>query len=270
MNRLDREITGCTKCPAGLVEYRWTPISYFGEITKANAWTISINPSAREFTDSNATDLTGPQQRFVRMADFPDCSSRSEVAEHHLDTVLDMQHTVFRRAPYRNYFARLGRFIALARASHGEVDPLSPYTEGVQFGKERFLFCHLDIAKCATKKPWSDLSAADKRTLIDNCSPYLEKQIRSSPQLRLILVNGRTAYDECLPLIKRLGFDGIEQKVTLASSSTCIASGTLHTRRSAVKVVAWTANVVNGHLTAQDLKTLARKVRAALGDRVKS
>jgi hypothetical protein len=266
MSQLDREITSCTKCPATLVEYRWTPISYFGEISKANAWTISINPSAREFTDSKATELTGPKQRFARVADFPDCSSRSAVAEHHLDTVLDMQHTVLRRAPYRNYFARLGRFIALASARHGEIDPLSPYTDGVQFGKSKLLFCHLDIAKCATKKPWSDLSAADKRTLIGNCSPYLEKQIRSSPQLRLILVNGRTAYDECLPLMKRLGFDGIEQKVTLGSSSTCIASGTLHTRRSAVKMVAWTANVVNGHMNTAGRAALAHAVGAALRD----
>ena len=266
MNRLDRQITGCTKCPAGLVEYRWTPISYFGEITKANAWTISINPSAREFTDSKATELTGPQQRFARVADFPDSSSRSEVAHHHLDTVLDMQRTVLRRAPYRNYFARLGRFIALASARQREVDPLTPYTAGVQFGRSRFLFCHLDIVKCATKKPWSELTARDKRTLIGNCSPYLEQQIRSSPQLRLIFINGRTAYNECLPLLSHLSFDGMEHKVTLGSSSTCIASGTLHTRRSAVKVVAWTANVVNGHMTTADHSTLAKAVDAALRD----
>ena len=267
MSRLDREITGCTKCPAALVEYRWTPISYFGEITKANAWTISINPSAREFTDSKATDLTGSKQRFARVADFPDCASRAQVAQRHQGKVLEMQRTVLRRAPYRNYFARLGKFILLVNGCEPTADPLAPFTEGLQTGDSGLLFCHLDIAKCATKKPWSDLSAADKRTLIDNCSPYLEKQIRSSPQLRLILVNGRTAYDECLPLIKRLDFDGIEQKVTLGSSSTCIASGTLHTRPSAVKVVAWTANVVNGHMTTTNRATLAHAVWAALQDR---
>lgn len=266
MKQLGREITGCTKCPAALVEYRWTPISYFGEITRANAWTISINPSAREFTDSHGNDLTGAQQRFARVRDFPACSSRGEVAEHHVDTVLHMQRTVLRRAPYRNYFARLGRFIALASASQREVDALTPYTKGIQFGKSRFLFCHLDIVKCATKRSWSDLGAADKRTLIGNCSPYLEKQIRSSPQLRLILVNGRTAYDECLPLIRRLGFQGMEDRVPLGPSRTSITSGTLHTRRRAVKVVAWTTNVVNGHVTTANRVTLAQAVKAALED----
>ena len=248
------------------MEYRWTPISYFGEITNANAWTISINPSAREFADQRGNDLTGPQQRFARLTDFPDCASRAQVAQRHLGKVLEMQRTVLRRAPYRNYFARLGKFILLVNACQPTADPLAPFTEGLQTEDSRLLFCHLDIAKCATKKPWSGLSAAAKRTLIDNCSPYLEKQIRSSPQLRLILVNGRTAYDECLPLIKRLDFDGIEQKVTLGSSSTCIASGTLHTRRSAVKVVAWTANVVNGHMNTAGRAALAHAVGAALRD----
>ncbi len=266
MNWLDREITGCTKCPAALVEYRWTPISYFGEISKANAWTISINPSAREFADHRGNDLTGPNQRFARLADFPDCASRAQLAQRHLGNVLEMQRTVLRRAPYRNYFARLGKFILLVNGREPTADPLAPFTEGLQTGDSGLLFCHLDIAKCATKKPWSDLSAADKRTLIGNCSPYLEKQIRSSPQLRLILVNGRTAYDECLPLIKRLDFDGIEQKVTLGSSSTCIASGTLNIGRRAVNVVAWTANVVNGHMTTADHSTLAKTVDAALRD----
>lgn len=181
-----------------------------------------------------------------------------------------MEQTVLRRAPYRNYFARLGRFILLTNGCKPASDPLAPFTDGLPSGRSRLLFCHLDIVKCATKKPWSDLTARDKRTLTGNCSPYLEQQIRSSPQLRLIFINGRTAYNECLPFLSHLSFDGMEQKVPLGSSSTCIASGTLNIARRAVKVVAWTANVVNGHLTARDRKTLAHKVRAALGDRVRS
>ncbi len=266
MEPLDCQIIGCTECPATLVEYRWTPISYFGEIGRANAWTVSINPSAREFTDTRGNDLTGQKQRFARIADFPDCRSRQEVAAQHLDEVLEMQRTVLERAPYRNYFNRLGKFILLAHGRQSAADPLAPFTEGLASGRSKRLFCHLDIAKCATRAPWSDLNKADQRTLLKNCSRYLEEQIRSSSPLKLILINGRTAFNECLDLMNRLGFDGIQQRVPLGGSTTSIISGTLRSGGRKVKVVAWTANVVNGRLTVSDLQALAQAVRAAILD----
>jgi hypothetical protein len=266
MTSLDRDIAGCAKCAATLVTYDWMPISYFGDISKANAWTISINPSAREFTDSKGSVLTGGNQRFARLADFPDCGSRRDVAHRHLRAVLDMQHTVLGRAPYRNYFNPLGRFILLLHGRESACDPLAPFTEGVQADGSARLFCHLDIVKCATKQPWSSLIGRDRRTLIASCSRYLEDQIRSSSRLDLILINGRTAYGECLPLIEDLQFSGAENRLPLGDSSTRITSGILPVGKRSVTVVAWTANVVNGHMKTQERAALARAVRAALRD----
>ncbi len=267
MASLNRDIAGCAKCSSTLVNYDWMPISYFGEISKANAWTISINPSAREFTDSKGNVLTGANQRFARVADFADCRRRREVAERHLGTVLEMQRTVLERAPYRNYFNRLGRFILLVHGRQSACDPLAPFTEGIQAKGSARLFCHLDVAKCATTSPWSDLGSDDRRTVVGNCMQYLKQQIRSSRALELILINGRTACGECLPLVQDLKFTGAEKRVSLGDSSTWITSGTLPVGGRSVRVVAWTGNVVNGHMTTQERDALARGVGAALRDR---
>lgn len=260
MTGLDYEIAACSKCPSRLITNHWMPISYFGEMDRANAWTISINPSAREFTDAAGNELIGNNQRFSIVSDFPDCPSRTDVAAKHLETVLSMQQTVLRRAPYKNYFARLGRFLARVAGVDAD-DPMTPFTTGIEWGSSLRLFCHLDIVKCSTRHPWSNLDGGDRSLLIGNCAPYLQQQIQQASSLRLILINGRTAFDTCAPLLTALGLEPIQRRVALDTTSASIYSGPLPREGAAVQIIAWTANVVNGHLTKGDMTALARAVR---------
>lgn len=268
MASIDRLIMGCEKCPATLVEHGWMPISFFGDSENANAWTISINPSGREFTDGRGIELSGSKQRFARVSDCNCCVTRAEAAQRHSSHILKMQRTIFQRVPYRNYFSRLGRFLLLVHGQDpSKVDPLLPFAEGViGSGTNRFRYSHVDIVKCATRQPWSGLVGSERELLASNCMPYLEEQIEASRAVGLILVNGQTTYNECLRSLARLGFDPVVTRVPLGSFNTSIASGTLRVGRRAVKVVAWSANVVNQRLTTPNVEALAHAVRVAVED----
>jgi hypothetical protein len=262
IRQLDRTIIGCTQCPSGVVNYGWLPISYFGEFDRANAWTISINPSSREFTDTNGIELTGAQQRFSRLADFEDCASRADVASRQAPTVLTMQDSVLRRVPYRNYFNRLGRFVSLVFASKS-VDPLQPFVGGTQFRQKNLLFCHLDLVKCATRSPWGQLHVGDQRLLVDNCAPYLREQLSASRDLHYIFINGHTAARELLPIFRAAGLRERRESILLQTTSCELASGKLADGGRPF-VVAWTSNVVNQKLSTGDAAALATAVRRLL------
>jgi len=182
-----------------------------------------------------------------------------------------MQRSIFQRVPYKAYFSRLGRFILQA---HGHtpsgVDALLPFTEGVAGPHGRqFRYCHVDIVKCATRSPWSQLRQPERELLVANCLSYLEQQTRSHKALELILVNGRTAYAEFAALLERFGTRLEPSQVRLRSRTATLAVGSLALDDRTVKVVAWTANVVNQHLTASEIEALGRAageaVSAAVG-----
>ena len=184
----------------------------------------------------------------------------------HPGRVLDMQCSIFQRVPYRAYFSRLGRFILRVHGqSSSELDPLVPFTKGVAGSCGRHLqYCHVDIVKCATKSPWSKLGQPERELLTANCLPHLERQMQSHTSLQLILVNGRTAFAEFGALLERLGTAVHCSEVLLGSRSAtlAVASPVMQGRR--LRVVAWTANVVNQHLTGPEISALAR----AAGDAV--
>jgi len=270
LDSVDHLIAGCAKCPSSLVEHAWTPIGFFGDIDRASAWSISINPSAREFTDGQGRELTGDRQRFTRVADCACCRTRGEVATRHPGRVLDMQRSIFQRVPYRAYFSRLGRFILRVHGqSSSELDPLVPFTEGVvgSCGRQ-FQYCHVDIVKCATKSPWSKLGQPERELLAANCLPHLERQIHFHTSLRLILVNGRTAFAEFGALLDRLGTTLDCSEVRLASRTATLAVAWLAMQDCRVRVVAWTANVVNQHLTGPEISALAEAVGDAVSPAV--
>jgi hypothetical protein len=226
---IDELIIGCSKCPASLVQGAWTPIGFFGEIDTANAWSVSINPSAREFADGRGQDLAGDSQRFARIADCGCCRTRAQVAGRHSARVLQMQRSIFRRVPYRAYFARLGRFIQVVHGQNQpDRDPLLPFTDGVVGPRgKRFVYAHVDIVKCATRSPWSELSRTEKALLVASCLPHLEGQIESHTSVELMLVNGRTAYVELGALLQHLGASLHARPVPLDGRTATLAVGSL-------------------------------------------
>jgi hypothetical protein len=260
MSTLDRRIVACSKCPNSLVHYDWLPISFFGDIHHANAWTISINPSAREFTDARGEVLTGPAQRFARLADFAGALNRGDIGPREAASALAMQSSVLRRAPYRAYFSRLGNFLGMAVGQTAISDGLDPFVRGIETKEGRMLFCHLDLVKCATRSPWSKLDRGNRRLLIENCKGYLAEQFESAAGVHLVLVNGRTALTEIEPVLRDLRLNATSVPVKLETTTCELISGTIDLKPHLIHLVGWTANVVNQQLRINDISLLAEAV----------
>ena len=188
------------------------------------------------------------------------------MARQHSARVLEMQRSIFRRVPYRGYFGRLGRFIQLVHGQNQpDREPLLPFTDGVVGPPGRhFVYAHVDIVKCATRSPWSELSRADKALLVASCLPHLDGQMRSHGSLELLLVNGRTAYTELATLLGVLGASLHARSVPLHSRTATLAVGSLQVGDRKVRIVAWTANVVNQHLAVAETQALAHAVAEAV------
>jgi hypothetical protein len=65
--------------------------------------------------------------------------------------------------------------------------------------------CHLDLVQWATSPKWGDLTAAAKRSLLEESLPHLKNQLKFG-NVRLVLLNGR----EVLNQVARTGLASLE------------------------------------------------------------
>lgn len=265
---IEARIARCEACVNGPAVADWLPVSYFGDYRNSNAWILSINPSDQEFLDRQSTVLTGPRRRFRRLSDFEGVPERRDLGLDHIESALKHQNTYFVRpkAPYRPFFNRLGRFLGQIQGVESAEEPLTPFIDGVGAdGGTIFRYAHLDIVKCATKKPWSRLLGSERALLLSNCSEYLEEQMRAHAKLRLILINGRTAYEQCHAfLVEKFGFAPTSTFHDLGHTLCEVWSGSVTLNGHEANVVGWSANVVNQQLTKSAVEELARSVRNVL------
>ena len=123
-------------------------------------------------------------------------------------------------------------------------------------------YAHLDIVKCATERPWSQLSANDQSMLSQNCLPFLEEQLKGRKNVKLILLNGRTALNHAYSFLTH-GFDfqPDHRILNLGDTTSELLTGRLHIAGRRVTVVGWSANIVNSHLTTSAVESLACQIR---------
>jgi hypothetical protein len=260
LDALHHEIAGCTRCPARLVEHGWLPVGYFGAFRQATAWVISINPSHREFVARDGRLLRGAAQRFAALADDPACADRPAFAARHLATILARQDEYYARNPYPAFFNKLGAFLLQV---HGMPDePLRPFRTPLPDGT---FYCHMDIAKCATRSVWTTLAPAERALVRRNCRPYLAHQLALAPQVRRVLVNGRSALASVSETFAELGFHAADEILPFGRGTVTLRAWHAGSY-PAVRFLGWSANVVNGHLTAAEKALLAALVRERLGD----
>lgn len=156
----------------GIIEWS-TPIPYFGNFENAKIATIGINPSNREFTDSNNTILK--INRFHTL-DSLELNNWDEINENHLLKILDACNQYFEYNPYSQWFNKL-EFL-LSGTSYSYYFPLSNV-------------CHLDLIPFATLKKWSSLSIKNQKNLLNKCADLLGHIINES-KLECIILNGMT------------------------------------------------------------------------------
>ena len=269
VSELAVQIARCRRCDHGSIVPDWLPVSYFGEYQSSNAWVLSINPSGREFVDQNDQPLAGARQRFRRLSDF-EAGGRTQLCHSDVGDVLAHQDTYFTRpgVAYRPFFNRLGRFLSAVHDQSDTEDALLPFTNGVSSDtRDVYRYAHLDIVKCATSRPWNLLSGGEKQQLTANCSGYLEQQLRGQSGLRIVLINGRTAFEHCgRVLADRLGYKPTELTFNMEGVTSSVWKGRIRANTSDVGVVGWSPNVVNGHVSSSQMGKLVDVVRREVSE----
>lgn len=267
---LETKIAQCSRCLPleGSIVEDWLPISYFGRYRQANCAILSINPSHREFVDGKGHVLTGDDQRFRRLADFKQLVQRKDMTADQVKAKLDYQDTVFDRAPYKQYFNRLGKFLIKLHGADLTDDLLTPFRNGVTSRSgQKFLYSHLDIVKCATQTTWRNFVSTQQATMIQNCANFLEEQLCTHDGLRFVLINGGTAFNQCNSLLaERFGFAPVLKHLDLGHTSCKLWLGDVDILGRVVKVVGWSSNVVNQPLRATAVDRLITEIRAACPD----
>ncbi len=260
---LEERIARCERCAGGPVVLDWLPISFYGDYASANAWVVTINPSDREYVDRNGLALMGERQRFSSLGDFPSVSRRGQLTADQVDVIVRRQREVFYGIPYRSFFEKLGRFLVAVHGGDPEDGGLHVFTSGLTSAEGReFTYSHVDTVKCATRLPWAQLDQEDKDALVSNCLGFIEEQLGMKDGLELMMINGRTAYNHCLPfLADRFGYQPSTRQVAVGRLGYQLWWGNLPMDGRKVDVVGWSPNIVNSRIRKPEALVLANAIR---------
>lgn len=169
IGRMHETLRGTQVIPWG------SPVPSFGDLCKATVATLGLNPSCREFVDTQGKELSGAARRLHTLTSLG-LKSWKEVEASHVDRILAASRQYFECNPYDGWFRALDEIIVGTGAS---------YYDSSQHA------CHLDLIPYATACKWADLSVTERRRLLDATSDTLGMLLRSS-QVRLLILNGQT------------------------------------------------------------------------------
>ena len=260
---LEQRIARCERCADGPVVLDWLPISFYGDYANANAWVVTINPSDREYVDRNGLALMGERQRFSSLGDFPSVTRREQLTADQVDVIVRRQREVFYGIPYRSFFEKLGRFLVSVHGGDPDEGGLRVFTGGLTSAEGRdFRYSHVDTVKCATRLPWAQLEQGDKDALVSNCLGFIEEQLGTKDGLELMMINGRTAYNNCVPfLTERFGYRPFSQPVAVGRLGYQLWWGNMSVGGRQVDVVGWSPNIVNSRIRKPEARVLAGAIR---------
>ena len=151
------------------------PIVAFGDIEKSKIATLGINPSNREFVDSDGKELQGDFRRFHTLNSLG-LSSWADADARILELVISTFVTYFARNPYDTWFGKLDYIMGSAEFSY--------YGDG-------YKACHLDLVPFATETKWGNLSSQERAELLGLSASSLGILLRDS-QVGLLILNGST------------------------------------------------------------------------------
>ncbi|WHY72649.1 hypothetical protein [Fictibacillus enclensis] len=177
----------CIKCSSLMgFKHEYPPISNFGKVDCPVAL-FSINPSFNEF-----------KKKGRRPAPFNswDVNNRCIVFDEKIDSHKKQQDNYFSSGNYyKEWFNPVEGFLNLIKS-----DLWGELSFGINHEVQNVV--HLDIVKCSTTKIWRDLKDPFvKDSYINNCKEFLLPQL-FLPNLRVILVNGKTVKDVLYGVLK--------------------------------------------------------------------
>lgn len=151
------------------------PVPVFGNLSGASIATIGINPSNREFVDSNGKELSGQRQR-LHTLDSLGLKTWEDTDTRHLEDILESYLSYFAWNPYHVWFNKLEYVLNGANASYYD---------------SRIGVCHIDLVPYATYRKWGELTGQQRSLLLEVTRHALGTTLRDSP-LQTLLLNGRS------------------------------------------------------------------------------
>ncbi len=230
----------------GLVVPGSTPVVCFGDQRSARVATLGINPSFREFVDSDKRLLTGTKRRLETLESLG-AERLSELNDEQVRRLLDGCYDYFQHNPL-DWFDALGPVLDQVGASY----------------KARSA-CHLDLVQWATSKAWKDrgLEEAHRRALLSEDAPFLIKQLTwdrpGAGPLELVLVNGDTCYKQCKAVGVR--WSEPDRQVFEGKPATFWWA-----KWHGVRLLCWSTNLAYGATPAVLIEAVPRHARALLED----
>ncbi|MEW8232255.1 MAG: hypothetical protein AB2745_18180 [Candidatus Thiodiazotropha endolucinida] len=150
-----------------------SPIPCFGNPLTSTFATLGINPSNREFIDSNGVELTGQKRRFHTLSSL-DINSWEEARSTHISKLISSCGNYFKRNPYDIWFNDLELILSRSNATYYGSDPNA---------------CHLDLVPYATSNKWSSLTNKQKNILLQHSGDTLANIVKASP-IKYLILNG--------------------------------------------------------------------------------
>lgn len=152
-----------------------SPVLSFGDISMSKIATLGINPSNREFVNTQNEELKEHNRRFHTLSSLG-LANWSDINENQLQLIFDTYNEYFSRNPYDGWFKRLDYLMSGSSFSY-----YFPSYEA----------CHLDLVPFATYEKWSNLTLLQQTDLLQFFSNTLGGLITNS-SIEIIILNGQT------------------------------------------------------------------------------
>ena len=147
----------------------------FGDLSNSKVATLGLNPSNREFVDHLGKQLDGVARRFHTLQSLG-LTHWSQADDTHVQLIVDSCRGYFQNNPYDGWFKKLNHLISGTRASYYDESECA---------------CHLDLIPYATACKWTQLSSAQRSTLLKIAGDTLSLLLSESP-VRVLILNGNT------------------------------------------------------------------------------
>jgi hypothetical protein len=220
------------------------PVLFFGDLFTAQAATVGINPSQREYLDRMGVELQGPGRRFETLSSLG-ASDRASLTDAQCHRAVTTMRCYFHPGkPVFKWFI-----------------PLQRVLRGMGLGYRHGDVTHLDLVQESTNPTWSELQRvqrAEAQALRRQDEAFLRWQLEAYP-LREIICNGLTPLHE----VQRLLGSTATRSGTLARVTWHVGTATIAGRR--VGIAGWNIPLTRPTgLGRHDHTELGRTLRAAL------
>ena len=169
IDRLHTELRGSE------VIYRSSPVLSFGDPTTSRVATLGINPSYREFLNSEGDELRGRERRLHTLTSLG-IDSWDKADFRHLALIIETCQSYFVSNPYSTWFNRLDYVLSGLNATY--------------YGSPGSA-CHFDLVPFATGRRWSEIPSSHQSYLLDVTKDVLGAILRDS-RVRILILNGST------------------------------------------------------------------------------